>query len=169
MYRLIAAICIFALFAGPGGPVRASEGCPVPDGMIAELLGWIADNSGYSIRTALENPPDVQTCATGDVIEYEHEAAIIDEGIRALYDFEARLIYLVDPWNPDNPRDRSILLHELIHVVQLDNREWECIGAPEWEAYKLHEAWLNEQGLEADFDWLRIYFVSRCPRDIHPD
>jgi hypothetical protein len=62
-----------------------------------------------------------------------------------------------------------VLLHELVHAVQFDNRSWDCLGAPEWQAYKMQEAWLAEHGISADFDWLLIYMQSRCPRDIHPD
>jgi hypothetical protein len=61
-----------------------------------------------------------------------------------------------------------VLLHELIHHVQLANRDYECLEQPEWEAYQLQEAFLAEHGIASGFDWLQIYFLSQCPRDIHP-
>jgi len=41
-------------------------------------------------------------------------------------------------------------------------------GKAEWEAYKLQEAWLAEQGLASGFDWPQIFLLSRCPWDVHP-
>ena len=143
--------------------------CSLPDRAVGELLDWIGSNTGYDISRARSEPPDIVICAPGDVIDYAHEATLVDEGINGLYDFENRRIYLVEPWDYDDLEDRSVLLHELIHAVQLDNRAWECIGAPEWEAYKLQEAWLAGHGIDAEFDWMQIYFQSRCPKDIHPD
>jgi hypothetical protein len=146
-----------------------TEACLVSEASIGELIDWIEANTGYDVSRVRSNPPVIESCVTGELIDYAHEATIVDEGINGLYDFEARRIYLVEPWDHGDLRDRSVLLHELIHAVQFDDREWDCIGAPEWEAYKLQEAWLAERGLDADFDWMRIYFQSRCPRDIHPD
>jgi Domain of unknown function (DUF6647) len=142
--------------------------CPVPDTVIEEMFAWIAAHTDYDTAPTSENLPAIETCASGAAVDYGNENIIVDEGIRGLYDFDARRIYLVEPWDPDNLAHRAVLLHELVHAVQLDNRDWECIGAPEWEAYKLHEAWLVEHGLEGNFDWLQVYFTSRCPRDIHP-
>mgnify|MGYP001823069806 CR=1 FL=1 len=145
-----------------------AEACPVPDAVVEELLGWIAANTGYDVAKTAANMPSIETCASGEIIDYAHEKTIVDEGIKGLYDFDARRIFLVEPWDLADPADLGVLLHELVHAVQLDNRPWECVGAPEWEAYKLHEAWLNERGLTGDFDWLQVYFNARCPRDIHP-
>lgn len=84
------------------------------------------------------------------------------------YDRPNHRIVLVRPWDPANPRDRSVLLHELVHAVQLANRAYECLQLPEWEAYKLQPDYLDQLGPEAGLDWLQICFLSQCPRDIHP-
>lgn len=164
--RLLVAL---VLVLAPAIPAAPEESCRLPDGAVGQLLDWIEQQTDYDASKARSDPPAIVTCATGDVIDYAHEATIVDQGIHGLYDFDQRRIYLIEPWEYDNLLDRSVLLHELFHAVQLDNREWDCVGAPEWEAYKLQEAWLAEHGLEADFDWIEIYFWSRCPKDIHPD
>lgn len=158
---------VAAMDARPAFP--DTRACPVPRPVVAGLLDWIAEHTDYDTAITANDLPIAVVCAVGDVIDYAHEATIVDEGINGLYDFEDRRIYLIEPWEIGDLRDRSVLLHELVHAVQLDNREWDCIGAPEWEAYKLQEAWLAEHGLDADFDWMRIYFQSRCAKDIHPD
>lgn len=168
--RIIAATIAVALWSGcTTHAIAEIRECTVPPPATDELLDWISSNTDYDIARTAADFPEIVTCATGDVIDYAHEATLVDEGINGLYDFEDRRIYLIEPWDYGDLRDRSVLLHELFHAVQLDNREWECIGAPEWEAYKLQEAWLAEHGLEANFDWIQVYFRSRCPKDIHPD
>ena len=81
---------------------------------------------------------------------------------------EIRRIHLVRPWGAANARDQSRLLHELIHDVQFQNKSWECPNATEWEAYKLHEEWLQQHGINPNFNWFAIQMRARCPRDIHP-
>ncbi|MGC9420582.1 MAG: DUF6647 family protein [Rhodovulum sp.] len=141
----------------------------VPAGLVDALLVWIGAATGYDVAPSRAAPPEIAFCATGDWIDYEDSKVLVDEHLRAVYDWPGRRVLLVAPWDADDLRDRSILLHELIHQVQLANRDWPCLQAPEWEAYKLQERWLNEHGIDPEFDWLQIYFLSRCPRDIHPD
>lgn len=136
--------------------------------LIADLLRWIGGATGYDITAALAKPPEIDFCITGEVIPYEDDIMTVPDDLRAAYDWPNRRILLVRPWTADDPRDRAALLHELIHHVQLLNRSYECPQAPEWEAYKLQEAWLAENRIEAGFDWLVIYMASRCPRDHHP-
>jgi len=150
-------------------PEDCARPAPPPVALVEELTRWIGDQTDYDISQTLEDPPDISFCDTGDVITYEGHDLLVDETLRAAYDLSDRHIFLVAPWQADNPEHVSALLHELIHDVQLLNRKWDCLGAPEWEAYKLQEKWLAERGIDPGFDWLRIFFLSRCPRDIHPD
>ena len=90
--------------------------------------------------------------------------------LRGAYDPDTRVILLVHPWDPRDPRDVSVLLHELIHHRQADPRHWYCQGAQELPAYRLQQAWLAELGLELDVDKDHRHAESGCtPRDIHPD
>lgn len=148
-------------------PERADCARPAPD-LIAELLDWIGAASGYDVKKAKADPPAIFFCDEGDVLAYPGGNALVEPGERGVYDYEARVIYLVGPWDPENPRQRSVLLHELVHDVQFTNRSWACPNATEWEAYKLQEAWMAEQGLVAEFDWLQIWFWSKCGESPHP-
>ncbi len=68
------------------------------------------------------------------------------------------------PWRDSDVRDVSTLLHD----IQFSSHPWPCQCQAEWEAYKLQEAWLAEQGPSSGFDWPQIFLLSRCPRDVHP-
>ena len=140
----------------------------VPRAVISDLVKWIGDHTDYNISKTLMEPPSVRFCDQDTQIYYEGEMVIVDPMLRAAYDMRDRHIYLVRPWKVSSAKDLSTLLHELIHDVQYLNRNWPCKEKPEWEAYKLQEAWLSEQGVESEFNWLKIFMLSRCPRDIHP-
>ncbi|WP_420326882.1 DUF6647 family protein [Mameliella sp.] len=89
---------------------------------------------------------------------------------RGLYDPESGTVYLIRPWDPRNPFDASVLLHELVHHRQAKAGHWYCPGAQELPAYRLQDAWLHEMGLAADVNWIAVVLEASCPRrDIHPD
>ena len=139
-----------------------------PEVAVAGLLAWIADVTDYDVSASLADPPEIDFCDTGDWVAYEGDSVLVEDSLRAVYDLTRRRILIVRPFDAGQPRDLSVLLHELVHDVQYLNRSWDCPNATEWQAYKLQEQWLAEQGIDAGFDWLQIYFLSRCPRDVHP-
>ena len=138
------------------------------DELVESLLGWIDLHTDYDVAPIREHPPAVSFVSRGEQVGYEGEELVIEGRLRALYDGSTRRIYLVQPWNIEDVVDRSVLLHEIVHHVQLSSRHWYCPQATEWESYKLQDAWLAEHGLASGFDWLHVYFLSRCSRDFHP-
>ncbi|MBV6636712.1 MAG: hypothetical protein KI788_12510 [Mameliella sp.] len=89
---------------------------------------------------------------------------------RGLYDPESSTVYLIRPWDPRNPFDASVLLHELVHHRQAEAGHWYCPGAQELPAYRLQDAWLGEMALRADVNWIAVVLEASCPRrDIHLD
>jgi len=150
-------------------PVAATlQPAYVPQSVVDDLLDWIAEATDYSVGDTRTNPPDITFCSIGDIIPYETDHVLVNDTLSGVYDLPNRRIILVRPWDPGDIRDRSVLLHELIHHVQLNNRSYACVEAPEWEAYQLQEAYLNQHDIASGFDWLQIFFLSQCPRTIHP-
>lgn len=134
-----------------------------PDASVIEdLVRWIGRHTHYDISRTLANAPEISFCSAGDVIAYESNDLLVDEKLKAAYDLKSRRIFLVLPWTASRGEDLSVLLHELIHDVQLHNRTWECSQQTEWEAYRLQAAWLAENGIEANFNWAEILIRSRC-------
>ena len=140
----------------------------VPTELVRDLLGWIGAHSDYDVAAAQADPPEIRLCDTGDDLPYRDGHTLVETGEIALYDPRRKLIHLVRPWHPDQPRDQSVLLHELVHHVQLTSRSWYCLQETEWQAYRLQEKWLAEAGIDPKFDWLWIHTLSVCPRDVHP-
>jgi hypothetical protein len=162
---LIAALVLVLSGPGSAGETCApGDGAPhLPAGLLDDLVGWIALHTMYDVGATWRDPPEIVFCAVGEIIAYEGRDLLVDPALRAAYDLPARRIHLVEPWSADGLVDRSILLHELIHDVQLLNRDWDCLAAPEWEAYRLQDLWLQEQGVILPFDWPAIRRLSQCP------
>lgn len=189
-----ALICLAMLAYGTDRPVRASfvDACDVTvsrpdddtrsrtreerdetrregiDALVDRLLRWIGEHTEYEVASTRESPPTVTFVEVGESIECSGEEVVVEEGPHAIYDRSTRRVHIVSPWNALDTVDQSVLLHELVHDVQFDSRHWYCPEATEWEAYRLQDAWLAEHELESGFDWMHVYFLSRCPRDMHP-
>jgi hypothetical protein len=137
----------------------------IGDHLFREMIGWIAMNTSYDLVVTYGDPPTVSFCTVGEIITYEQSELLVDPILLAAFDREKRHIFLTHPWSPLNYFDQSVLLHELIHDVQLQNRDWDCTGAPELEAYRLQDKWLFEHNIMHRFDWAMITRLSRCPDD----
>lgn len=155
-----------ASFSKVRPPVTSQE--QVEPDLMKDLIKWIGKNTDYKISTALSPLPTISFCHQGDSVPGVDQRIIVEPPVVGVYDASKRRIYLVRPWNSQNIRHVGRLLHELVHDVQLLNRQWSCWGDAEWEAYKLVEAWLKERGTPSNFNWFQIYMQSRCRPDVHP-
>jgi len=100
-----------------------------PAALVETLVRWIGAETGYDTAPSLAAPPAIRFCRTGKVIGYEGAGRLVDPTLRAAHDARARAIFLVLPWDAADPFDRSVLLHELVHHVQVQARDWPCPGA----------------------------------------
>lgn len=137
--------------------------------LVIDLIGWIGQHSAYDVEALLDNLPEVSFCEPRDEIAYEGRSITMHEPVKGVYDLERARITLVKPWSEQDPKNVGTLLHELVHFVQYASRRWDCWHETELEAYRLHESWLRQQGIEPGFNWVEIFLLSRCSRrDIHP-
>ncbi len=81
--------------------------------------------------------------------------------LQALYNFSERTIYLPQGWQPNDLRQRSALLHELVHHVQRFNDiALPCPAAYERQAYQLQILWLREQGVTRPYELIKTNELS---------
>ena len=100
----------------------------VPSELISELNAWLDNETEYQDRG---RQPQIKRIGIKQA-EALHGVADRSGGrIRGLYDADTMTIYLTEPWSADNPRDISVLLHELVHHRQ-SGRHWYCEQAQEW-------------------------------------
>lgn len=137
--------------------------------LISKLLTWIDVHTDYDVSKSTLHHPQIKFFAQGDSIAYEGNTMTITKRLQGLYDKQQYKIILVKPWQASDHYDVSTLLHELVHVVQYQNKNWPCWQRTEWEAYQLQEQYLKEHEIDPQFNWLEIAMFSNCGRrDIHP-
>jgi len=138
----------------------------IPPALVVELNAWLDAATEYPES---DTRPQIEFVETEQAQRLRGVADLSGGRIRGLYDAETGTIYLTEPWSSENPRDISILLHEMVHHRQT-KRHWYCPQAQEWRAYEIQAQWLAEQNIEDDFYWPAIMLQSSCAkRDIHPE
>jgi len=82
-----------------------------------------------------------------------------DLNVEALHSNTDHVVYLLDTWRADGIRDRSILLHEIVHHLQyLNGIKASCAAEEERQAFELQIKWLRDQGVE---DPLALIGINR--------
>jgi hypothetical protein len=134
------------------------------DSLVPVYIAWIVAQTGLS---APDHPPIHFATAMEMVVRYgSPENSGLD--LQALYNRTEGAIYLPRQWLPEDLRQKSALLHELVHHVQKSNNiELPCVAAYERQAYDLQIKWLREQGVDDPYaligiNELGIYMVSVC-------
>jgi hypothetical protein len=134
--------------------------------VIVSLISWIVAKTKWVVR----EPPTVCFVKSDQLIEmaYGGEGTPDDSRINALYAPAGHIVYLSEKWNPNDLRDRSYLLHELIHHLQaINNVKTACLAANEQPTYELQLEWLREQGIQDPYKFLdinefTIALISQC-------
>ena len=132
--------------------------------LVAIYIAWIVAQTGLS---APDHPPIHFATAAEMSMRYgSPENSGLE--LQALYNRTEGAIYLPQAWLPDDLRQKSALLHELVHHVQRSNNmDLPCVAAYERQAYDLQIKWLREQGVDDPYtligiNELGIYMLSVC-------
>jgi len=132
--------------------------------LIAIYIAWIVAQTGL---LAPDHPP-INFVSTTELARRFGSPENSGLELQALYNHSEGAIYLPQQWLPNDLRQKSALLHELVHHVQRFNKvELPCIAAYERQAYDLQIKWLREQGVDDPYDLIKtnelsIYMVSVC-------
>lgn len=140
------------------------------DALLLALMTWIQAASGLPMPDA---PPTVARVSPQRMAELADPTAAgsarpsARSGYLALYHLESRTILLRPDWRAEDLRDRSILLHELVHHMQAESGQaYPCPGAREREAYELQARWLDERGADLfqlmGMNGLFFHALTRC-------
>jgi hypothetical protein len=143
------------------------ETCQLVPNVVTGLITWIIAKTEWVVQ----EPPTICFATNTQLVEmaYGGKGKSNDLTIKALYAPKSHVVYLSEKWNPDDLRDRSYLLHELIHHLQaLNNVKAPCLAANERPTFELQLEWLREQGIQdpykfLDIDELTISLISVCP------
>jgi hypothetical protein len=179
--RFVTAVCYatsLSLFfvawsAFPSATVGAENSPPAKSdvGLSARIssetyMSWIIQQTGWPAADI----PSIKTTSFAHLRELSGLSSDA-EWIRpaAFYSKSEHLIYLADSWNKDDLVDQSILVHELVHHLQIeDHIQFACWGRYEAQAYELQIQWLRTQAVQDPHNLLRaskasIQSLGECP------
>jgi hypothetical protein len=153
-----------------GQPVSVSPAKPAPieSALMKAVAAWLSADFGLSIAEL----PNVEFVAKERLAALRHRGLPSDhmsEGrdILAVYDDDARTIYLPRGWTGRTAAEASILVHEMVHHAQnLGGMKTECPQAREKLAYQAQQRWLRRFGtdLEEEFgiDGFTLLVLTSC-------
>jgi hypothetical protein len=135
--------------------------------IVTRFINWIISKTGWAER----NSPKISFASPAQLNELYFGKSSGSNGItiKALYERRSQAIHLSSTWNPSNLRDRSYLVHELVHHLQfLNHVEVACANALDIEAYQLQFDWLCEKGIRDPQAFLGIsdlvlFSLAQCP------
>jgi hypothetical protein len=164
-----------AVRAENGSPAKSDKGRAEQDvspsvissETIRSHLNWIIQQTGW-VPTA--NVPAIKITSFARLRELSGLSSDA-EWIRpaAFYSKGEHVIYLADSWNKDDLVDQSVLVHELVHHLQIeDHIKLACWGRYEAQAYELQILWLRIQGVKDPHNLLHaskasIETLAECP------
>ena len=132
------------------------------------LMIWISQVSGLPLP---DKVPEITRVAPAQIASLANGPGVADpnvaSGYLALYHADSRTVLLRSDWDMRDLRDRSILVHELVHHLQAEaDREYVCRGQMERQAYEIQAAWLEDRGADLfevmNMNGLFLYAVTRC-------
>ena len=95
-------------------PVTDSKASAQLDKDVARLVDWIVAKTGWTVHEA----PPIHFIPYAELVKKYTGGKPTDFHVEALYSDQDHSIYLPEGWRADDLRDRSILLHELVHHLQ---------------------------------------------------
>ena len=145
------------------------------DPLVMSLMQWIADNSRYKLVDHFT--PRIELVPAAELARLANPGRTVDywQAVDACFLTERVTIYLSDEFEASDLLQRSTLVHELVHFMQLINGAFdyaECPAALERPAYFLQVDYLDQHG----FAWpeglraqLRLmgFVIGRCPPAHH--
>ncbi len=132
--------------------------------LLAALMIWIGANSSLPVPDAVPNVVQVDSVRLACLLEYIEpcDETKLDKTqkwfayYRPPFARDAGLIVVSDHVDLDTMEGHSVLLHELVHHMQIAAKQTYDI---ECQAYGLEQQWLHERGssLQEAFDMDEMY------------
>lgn len=158
MKKIIAATTLLFTLA-VSQPVHAAvdDGTIISANTIAPLMAWVEQATGTKVPRA----PRVIASAT------KLKTSLGLHGVqqaRAMAAYVPGQVILNNiAWDEESVRSTSYLVHELVHHAQLfSGKKYPCNNAKEYEAYRLQNAWLAQQGEDPIVSERFIASVATC-------
>ncbi|MBP1887187.1 DUF6647 family protein [Sinorhizobium mexicanum] len=130
------------------------------------IAAWLSSELGLPL---IDEPPAIEFASAKRMIGLRYRDVPLDRwsggaahldapgerpAVVAVYDDEARTVYLPDGWTGKTPGEVSVLVHEMVHHIQnVAGLKFACPEEREKTAFEAQKRWLGLFGsdLEAEF------------------
>ena len=130
--------------------------------ILTALMIWLGANTPFNTNYDIPNIRFV----TQDQMEqmFYKGSNKMPNTLHGLYDKESDTIILSDQWDRRKPWDMSVLLHEMIHYLQDQNKmKFNCVANMEKDAWPIQQFYLEKQhDYIWDYDGLWYTVISNC-------
>jgi hypothetical protein len=163
----IAAILAAGLLAMPHSSSASCHTCVPPPGVAAEIAAWVGRETGYPGSLPLPGFRMVPAEAMPRIVAALTGREATGHEFVALYLSGTGEIVLSEDWDARSIRDRSVLVHEMVHHADaLTGAYRGCTGETEKHAYAVQSKWLKQHGdsLQAAFgiDAMDLLILTSC-------
>lgn len=145
-----------AAYSGPGVP----DGTPIDPQLVKDLLAWVAAQNDRQ-----PPPPPVVIASREKFVQLMRRTGARLSNARAMY-IPGMVVLDNNAWDAQDPMQLSLLVHDLVHHVQLfSGKTYPCRAAKEYEAYTLQNKWLAERGAGFFASDAWIERMAQCPEN----
>ncbi len=137
--------------------------------LMGGLVSWINDHTSFKHdvdnlpELVFANPHVIAEVAFGGDLPGNVDASSLN--ILGLYNFNDKIIYMLDSLDLKTEEGKGILLHELVHYLQYEesiDENVECKNELETLAYLLEAKYLNGQNVKHNLSQKHIDDTSQC-------
>lgn len=163
---LLMSVALLAPAVWSGPPVLATDR-PAPSSPAA-VADWLRAEFGLTVDPL----PAIEFASPKRLGSLRFRGVASDHlgdgrDVVAIYDDEARTIYLPHDWTGATPAEISVLVHEMVHHAQnLSRAKFDCPQARERQAYEAQGRWLADSGsdLAVSFgiDGFSLLVLTNC-------
>jgi hypothetical protein len=156
------AIFVLALSLSCAAPAFAdvNDGTHLDPAFVSPFVAWVERETGTHIPVQ----PDV--IASRSLFDHLlNTSHIHHDGIPQSGYVPGTVVMDNRMWDPEDPTQLSLLVHELVHHAQLfmKGKVWACAEEKEVQAYTLQNKWLEEHNYAPFVRASWIKRVSSCP------
>lgn len=153
---IVAAAALIAIV--PQAKADVPDGTRIHGPLPQQLMAWVEGQLGFRVPAM---PNIVASRDKFDLVM--NMAGVHFADAKSLY-IPGTVVMDNESWDPEDPAQVGLLLHELVHHAQLfSKRKYPCPDAREYEAYSLQNKWLTSQGYPPFASQAWIQQMSQCP------
>ncbi len=151
------------------------------DAILLSLLLWINQNThfDYDVNNGLPVVEQANQMTLAALIINDDDVLMRDKHtasfqnfvnqLEAVYDHKRKAILISSKIDANSAYARSVMVHELVHFIQYQqrvNENVDCLNALERDAYETQARYMDAYNIPKNFDPVTVTIRSMCWHDV---